>query len=113
MPFASFNELNSTFSDSDDGPGGSAAYYLSSIVPAFKADLAAHGFTIQDTGIEYTPEALDWAYAQAETILREYDYGVERPLWVKYGLGDDDDADFNGTFITVIVEAIRTLTEGA
>ena len=112
MAFSSYDELNSTFSDNDDGPGGSAAYYVSELAPAFKAELAEHGFIPRDTGIEYTPEALDWAYAQAEAIMREYDSeDKDRPLWLKYNLGGDDDVDYNGSYVIMIVEAIRVLTE--
>jgi hypothetical protein len=112
------NALRETLHEPEAGEG-QAAYYLSEMTPEFRVALSHVGFTPDDERqvLIADTDSLDAAAALADEVVWWYDANEDSKSlarvagrvdpWEKYNLGGDDDVDYNGSYISMIVDACR------
>lgn len=111
------------------------SYFLTEATPSFTAWLMQHGlYLIEADGIEhiyYDPDQFENISIAAQAIMADYDDDFDRlrelgcfppyrnaddspaegSPWKKWDLGGDDDVDYNGGYITIILDCLKMYEE--
>lgn len=96
-------------------------YYLEEATPAVHAFLMNHGLWIDEAAkvLHFDPSQFADIRVLTDKIAEEYDdielHGDKLPTWHEYGLGGDDDVDYNSGYIGIamgVLEEYVKTTEG-
>lgn len=93
-----------------------AEYYLSEMAEKVEAEIRSYGFNFDQKAMTVTfddADVLDKIDQLTNKITEAYEGDDADNVWASYGLGGDDDVDYNGGYIDGVTEAIRELMKGS